>query len=548
MAISPTYPGVYVSETAAVPHVVTPATTNLTAVLGDYPRGPVGEAVLVSSMAQFTSVYGELETGSSLAAYAVSQFFLNGGIGAWIVRLDSGATPATWTLDLPAAPGAPQFLATASSPGAWGNAIVPRFRSSGPATPASTTHVDLVVSPVVTSPPPRSAPPPLEVIANVPLFQADGRTPMDPGVIAALISDQSSYVTLTAQDAAASPPASPPSSPPSSPPAPAAGVDGAWTASGPGSLSAAVSSALAEGGPLDQIAPNVFNIMCVPEAAGSAPGVPGDVFAKASEFCEQRQAFLLFDPPPPAAAIGEPGIQQGALTIDNVGSRGTAGLIAACPTGAENVAAATYYPWLIISDPVTGLPRHVPPSGTIAGLYAATDTARGVWKAPAGTEAGVRGIIGLADTTISDVANGELNVSGINCLRTFPIYNTVVWGSRTLAGADVIGSPFKYVPVRRTADFIEQSLQQSLRWAVFEPNAAPLWSSILLEVTAFMSGLYGAGAFAGASAAQAYTVSVSASPTEQLAGIVNVAVGFTPVDPAEFVMLNIQINAATAAS
>jgi len=140
---------------------------------------------------------------------------------------------------------------------------------------------------------------------------------------------------------------------------------------------------------------------------------------------------------------------------------------------------------------------------------------------------------------------------GINCLRTFPLYQSIVWGARTLAGSDIAGSPFKYVPVRRLADFIEQSLQQSLRWAVFEPNAPALWGAISLEVTAFMASLFASGAFAGASAAQAYTVACDAtttSPTDMLSGIVNVNVGFAPVDPAEFVMLNIQINAASAAS
>ena len=126
-----------------------------------------------------------------------------------------------------------------------------------------------------------------------------------------------------------------------------------------------------------------------------------------------------------------------------------------------------------------------------------------------------------------------------------------MWGARTLAGADLDGSAFKYVPVRRLTDFIEQSLQQCLRWAVFEPNGPALWSSISLEVTSFMAGLFGQGAFAGASAAAAYQVVCDATTTStanQLAGVVNVNVGFAPVDPAEFVMLNITIEAASSAS
>jgi phage tail sheath protein FI len=115
-----------------------------------------------------------------------------------------------------------------------------------------------------------------------------------------------------------------------------------------------------------------------------------------------------------------------------------------------------------------------------------------------------------------------------------------------MAGANLIDSPWKYVPVRRTTDFIEQSLLQSLKWAAFEPNAAPLWASISLEVNAFMSALYGEGAFDGMSAAQAYQVvcdGTTTSPANQLAGVVNVHVGFRPVEPAEFVVLTVQLNA-----
>ncbi|HWT95327.1 MAG TPA: phage tail sheath C-terminal domain-containing protein, partial [Solirubrobacteraceae bacterium] len=314
----------------------------------------------------------------------------------------------------------------------------------------------------------------------------------------------------------------------------------------------AVGTETATGARLDNIAPNVFNLMCIPDLPLQPLATQVSVYQDAGSYCEDNQAFLIIDPPAPAAAY-----PTGSDTVDTIGGTASPGLATLMGTwasgilGADRVAAAAYYPWIQIVDPVTGLPRLVPPSGTVAGIYATTDTNRGVWKAPAGVEAGLNGVVGLADTTITDDINGQLNVVGINVIRTFPVYGTVVWGARTTAGADLIGSAFKYVPVRRLTDYIEQSLQQSLKWAVFEPNGPALWASISLEVTSFMAGLFGAGAFAGASAASAYSVACDASttsPTDMLEGKVNVNVAFAPVDPAEFVMLNIQIDAASAAS
>jgi len=554
MAISPTYPGVYITETASIPHVVTPATTNLTAFVGEFPKGSVAAAVLVTSWSQFEMEFGPLSSTSSLAVYGVYQFFLNGGLGAWIVRVAPTADPALASFVAEAAATASAVIAppqatapameiSANSPGAWGNGLSVQFVESGPPSKPDQYHADLIVSPVVAGASPAApSPPPLETITNIQVLAQPGQPALDPGHIAQIISSQSNYVTALPAPAA-------------SPPAPEAAqaqlgpnaIDGAWTAGG--LWDAVVQAELTDGGRLTQIAPAVFNIMCMPDLAVADPGEAESVFAAAHQFCSARQAFLLVDPPPPGS------VSTLGIPVDNVGvgSTGLTNLVnwADSYLSPDHVAAATYYPWLQIFDPVTAAPRFVPPSGTVAGIYASTDTARGVWKAPAGVEAGLGGVIALADATITDTVNGDLNVIGVNCLRTFPLYGSIVWGSRTLAGADIAGSSFKYVPVRRLADFIEQSLQQSLRWAVFEPNAAGLWSSITLEVTAFMAGLFSAGAFAGSSAATAYSVvcdATTTSPNDMLSGIVNVNVGFAPVDPAEFVMLNIQINAASAAS
>src|SRR4051812_10457025 len=212
---------------------------------------------------------------------------------------------------------------------------------------------------------------------------------------------------------------------------------------------------------LTEFAPQLFNLLCLPDVAAMGTDAQNGVYPYALEFCRDHGAFLILDAPLLANGLGDPLGDDPASLISST-----------APYHSEdNIAGAVYYPWIEITDPVTSLPRCVPPSGAIAGVFAATDVARGVWKAPAGIEAALAGVTGLADTTITDEISGELNVAGINCLRTFPLYGTVVWGARTLAGSDPVGSPFKYVPVRRLTAFIEQSLLQSLRWAQFEPNA-----------------------------------------------------------------------------
>jgi uncharacterized protein len=180
-------------------------------------------------------------------------------------------------------------------------------------------------------------------------------------------------------------------------------------------------------------------------------------------------------------------------------------------------------------------------SGTLAGVYARTDAARGVWKAPAGTEATLRNATVV--TKMNDLENGQLNELGVNALRSFPIYGNISWGARTLDGADQIGSEYKYVPVRRTALYIEESLYQGLKWVVFEPNDAPLWAAIRLNVGAFLNNLFRQGAFQGATAREAYFVKCDSETTTQNdidRGIVNILVGFAPLKPAEFVVVRIQ--------
>ena len=205
--------------------------------------------------------------------------------------------------------------------------------------------------------------------------------------------------------------------------------------------------------------------------------------------------------------------------------------------------AAVYFPWTFVADPLkNGKARLTPPGGTMAGLYARTDGSRGIWKAPAGTDANLSGVQSMA-VPLTDGENGSLNPLGVNCLRTFPVYGAVSWGARTLRGADQMASEYKYVPVRRLALYIEESLYRGTQWVVFEPNDEPLWAQIRLNIGAFMNGLFRQGAFQGSSPRDAYLVKCDRETTTQddiNRGVVNILVGFAPLKPAEFVVISIQ--------
>lgn len=206
---------------------------------------------------------------------------------------------------------------------------------------------------------------------------------------------------------------------------------------------------------------------------------------------------------------------------------------------------AIYYPWVKAPDPTGNSPEPIlwPPSGFIAGLYARTDYKRGVWKAPAGTEATLSGVVGLA-RDLTDVQQGILNQDkiNINCIRRFPAAGIVSWGARTITS----DAEWSYVPVRRMAIMLRVSLYNGLQWAVFEPNDEELWSQIRLNVTSFMMTLFRRGAFQGATPSQAFFVKCDSDTTTQddiNLGIVNLLVGFAPLKPAEFVVVQISQKA-----
>jgi uncharacterized protein len=214
---------------------------------------------------------------------------------------------------------------------------------------------------------------------------------------------------------------------------------------------------------------------------------------------------------------------------------------------------AIYFPYLVSNDPITDNNVPMAPSGFIAGLYAATDAARGVWKAPAGLATLVLNTTGpVVSGTLNDPQQGVLNLDAINCVRNFSGVGTVVWGARTLVAKNTAYQQSMYVPVRRMTLFIEQTLLANLRWVVFEPNGEQLWTAIKTSIEGFMLSLFRQGALQGSTPSEAFQVKCDATtttPDDQTNGIVNVVVAFAPLKPAEFVIIKIaQLAGQTAGS
>jgi hypothetical protein len=288
---------------------------------------------------------------------------------------------------------------------------------------------------------------------------------------------------------------------------------------------------------------DIFNILCIPpdqRLAGEiswADTLPS-VFNDALKYCVDRRAMLLIDPPVTSANTPVPAFSLAKNGIDVLNAFATVGI-----NGNNARNAAMYFPRVQEVDPLNGNRVGTFAScGVVAGVMAATDASRGVWKAPAGIDAGISGTVGLA-VNMTDAENGEINPIGINALRTFPIVGSVLWGARTMRGSDQVADDYKYVPVRRFALFLEESLFRGLKFAVFEPNDEPLWSQIRLNVGAFLNNLFRQGAFQGRTPRDAYFVKCDNETTTQNdinLGVVNVLVGFAPLKPAEFVVIKIQ--------
>jgi hypothetical protein len=489
MPVALLQPGVYIEEIPSGVRTITGVATSIALFLGWAPRGSTDRATRITNFSDYQRAYGGLDR-RTLLGHAVKQFFDNGGSDAYIVRLvGAGAGAASVAID--------QLTVTASSPGLWGDSY--RIRITQRAAPDNARFK-------------------LEVLdhdnndAVVESFENLSMDAADPRFAESAINERSNFITVAV---AAN------TTPPNGTSDLAGGADGTLLTPGTGAAHSdfhnALTASFGVGTITDRI--DIFNLVCVPGETDPA------TLATLQGHCHDRRAFLIIDPDPTA-------------TVASVAATAAPTLI-----GSNGLNSAIFFPWVRAPDPLQqGALTNFPPCGFVAGVFARTDGTRGVWKAPAGSDASINGATGLA-ITMSDAENGQLNPLAINCLRTLPVYGNVVWGARTLNGQNDRGDEYKYIPVRRMALFLEETLYRATQWVVFEPNDEPLWAQIRLNIGAFLQGLFRQGAFQGRTPREAYFVKCDSETTTQAEinlGIVNIFVGFAPLKPAEFVIIKLQ--------
>lgn len=522
MPVALTSPGVYVEELPSGQHTITGVATSITAFVGRTLRGPSDQPLLVQSYGDFTRSYGGLSVDSTVS-YAVQHFFQNGGTQALICRVINGASATTFALS-----GA--FTLTAANEGSWGDKLCIHIDYQTSDT-TNANLFNLFVKDAGTGV--------TETWRNVSVLSTDQR------YVVTVLQQQSTLVRATLT-AATAPPQNGALNPGDDPFA--AGKCTTLAAPGAatvtqGSDGSAITDTQVTGNPTSGLylldkAP-IFNLLCIPPYTRDVGNdIDKATWDAAVAYCAPRRAVVIVDAP----------------SSWNSGTSAATALQTSPPiTPADN--AAMYFPRLLVPDPnYQNQLQLFAPCGVVAGIFARTDAQRGVWKAPAGIDASLSGVSaltydGINPALVTDADNGLINPLGCNCLRNFPVTGLVVWGARTLRGADVFADQWKYLPVRRLAFYIESSLIQGTQWVVFEPNDPALWAQIRMNVGDFMQTLFRQGAFQGTSQADAYFVKCdgeTTTPTDIGNGVVNILVGFAPLDPAEFVVIQIQQMIAQA--
>ncbi len=498
-----THPGVYIEELPSGWRPIGGAPTSVTAFVGRTRRGPGDGVRVVHSASEYASLYGG-PWEEAPVGHAVGHYFANGGRVAVIARVHHGATRAAVSL---ATRGGADLVLEAADEGAWGNGL--RVESTGGRGrgrgPGRESTFDLYVRDTETGA--EEAWTGLSTDPAHPRFVGDAlaasrlvrvRGPVPPSALL-----PSAEAALTGGDDGA-----PLTDADLTDPALAAEHRGLWLLDG---------------------APDV-NLVCIPPL-GPGRDVGRQTWDTAVEWARNRRAVVLVDPP-------------AHWTSAEDAVAGVEAVVTRSPD------AALYAPRLLAPDPLRGgAIGEFAPGGAVAGVIARTDETRGVWKAPAGVEAGLRGAVGVTfGGSAASAHDAEaLTPAGINALREVRAGAVpVVWGARTLAGRAGAGSEWTYLAVRRLALFLEESIERGLEWTVFEPNGEPLWASVRLAVGNFMEGLFRAGAFQGASPREAFLVRCDRSTTTE-ADLVNgeftVLVGFAPLKPAEFVVLRVRVRA-----
>jgi uncharacterized protein len=540
------YPGVYIVEVPQSARAITASSTSTAAFIGIAEKGPPNKAHLITSFHEFLETFGGFTTKDALAIedarvppdnniylpYAVWAFFQNGGRKCYIIRLAPDAMPSS--AKVPGEHG-DTFTVRATSPGVGGNKLFVAVTSG---------TIDL---PVATAEYPnrRKSTYKIEVKTdggrNV-LESFDGVT-MDKSTynsIDTYINENSRFVKISDVNYGRKPTLKPEETHGG---APSPADDGGGGTShlaiqDPGYKlgGAAAGRDVSNADVVDQLTvgksalDNISDVSLI-----AAPGFTSyEVINAGFTYAERHRnglgaAFFIADVPARIANKNEvKDFVTNPLFQPN-----------------NNGYGALYFPWINARDQIArgrNAKIPLPPSGFIAGICARIDNVRGVWNAPAGTDAEILGHHGLT-ASLSDIDQGVLNLAGVNALRTFPGYGTVVWGSRTVS-RDI---EWRYVPVRRMANLLKSSIYDGIQWAVFEPNDAPLWAALRLIIGRFMMDLFRQRALQGSTPQQAFFVKCDSETTtekDRENGIVNVLVGFAPLKPAEFVVVRLSQKVA----
>lgn len=504
MPVNPTYPGVYIEEIPSGVRTIVGVATSITAFIGRARKGRIDEPIRIQSFGEFERQFGGLWEKSTMS-YAVQQYFQNGGQDAIILRVDNGGKFSSITLG--------GLTLQAASPGEWGKnlrAAVDHQTSN----PNDAKLFNLTVQQLEQRGSDKVAA--TEILRNL-SSEPDSRR-----FYKTVIEQESVLVNVTGNTTLTE--------------RPAELVVNANEEGNDGSDITDTQISTGQGLETDRKGlyalekTDLFNLLCIPPLTRILDVGTDTTLKLAAQYCKKRRAMLIVDPPSNWTSIAN--AQTGIDTLRRE--------IGGVEVGTN---AAVFFPRLKMADPLKeNRTEEFVPCGVVAGIFARTDAQRGVWKAPAGTEASILGVRELS-YKMTDDENGRLNPLGLNCIRQFPVYGNVVWGSRTLAGADQLASEWKYVPVRRLALFLEESLYRGTQWVVFEPNDEPLWAQIRLNLGAFMNDLFRKGAFQGKTPREAYFVKCDRETTTQNdinLGIVNIWIGFAPLKPAEFVILKFQ--------
>ena len=508
------HPGVYIEEIPSGAKPIEGVSTSVTAFVGPANRGPVGEPTLIGKFDDYTETFGRIESEDDVMGFAVLAFYLNGGKAAYICRLVDGTiippvTTASVNLDgedNTAATVTDLITVSASSPGTWANDYFVRVTNAD--TAARTFDLEVGT---------RDGAGDFEAIESFAGLSMDDTSE---SWVELVVNEQSALIRAAVDTTNTNDPA--PVDTAADGVSLSADETGTQTTPGSSDYATFYSTTLRKF--------RDVNIIVLPGEEWAAGGGGNAIISQTLAHCESTASrIVIIDPP-------------ATLELDNANTVATMVL----PTSTYS---ALYYPWVDMANPLYNedtnplAPRTVPvpPSAFAAGMWAKIDGKRGVWKAPAGVEAALRGVASLG-FNVEDLEQDQLNPLGVNCFRRLPNFGSVIWGARTLATrAD---PEWRYVPVRRTAIFIEQSIYQGIQWAVFEPNDYPLWGSLRSNIGSFMNGLFRSGAFQGGKADDAYFVRCGLGDTMTQGDIdrgqVIVIVGFAPLKPAEFVIVRIQ--------